>query len=260
MRGWKRYLFNFDTLIYLIIALVVIYHAVKYRGRKGIRFQGLGNNGWDISESHSFWNQRSPEFGKESRPPPKKKRVNKHEERCREIFESIYQKRFKSVRPSWLKNPVTKRNLELDGYCSDIRTPIGKGLAFEYDGAQHSEYNKHFHRSGVNEFKYQVTKDAYKDQRCKEEGVMLIRIPHFVAFEDLERYIRNKLKKKGLLPRGYVPGGSTNYRPIRKSYVPMTQSDEYEESRRQSTPSGFDISRYNWTPDKGGGFLNGLYD
>ena len=76
----------------------------------------------------------------------------------------------------------------------------GTGLAFEYDGIQHSKYNKHFHRKGPIEFVYQTKKDAYKDMVCKNKGVMLIRIPHFVVFDDLEKYIKQKLAKKRLLP------------------------------------------------------------
>lgn len=130
-----------------------------------------------------------------------KKRVNKNEERCREIFERIFNTKFVSVRPSWLKNPLTKHNLELDGYCESIVTPIGRGLAFEYDGEQHSSYTPHFHRNGKQDWHYQVLKDDIKDSICKHRKVMLIRIPSFVPYLDLERYIRQELHKRGVLPR-----------------------------------------------------------
>jgi hypothetical protein len=94
-----------------------------------------------------------------------------------------------------LKNPTTGKNLELDGFAPNIRTPMGVGLAFEYDGRQHSEYTPHFHSGGPDEFVYQAKKDFWKDRQAKERGVMLIRIPHEVAFTDLERYIRMKLAK-----------------------------------------------------------------
>jgi hypothetical protein len=130
----------------------------------------------------------------------KKKKRYKHQERCREIFEQIFHTPFKSVRPDWLKNPVSGgHNLELDGFAPDIRTPIGRGLAFEYDGAQHSKYIPRFHPNGPDDFIYQVKKDSLKDLRCKEQGVMLIRIPHFVDYSDLERYIRQKLSRAGML-------------------------------------------------------------
>jgi hypothetical protein len=133
------------------------------------------------------------------------KKINKHEEKCRIIFQVLFNQKFESVRPGWLKNPVTGRNLELDGFCPTIMTPLGRGLAFEYDGEQHSKYNKHFHRHGPDEFLYQVKKDSWKDLRCKQEGVMLIRIPHYIAYNELRPYIVRQLQKSGV----HIPGGAT---------------------------------------------------
>jgi len=75
---------------------------------------------------------------------------------------------------------------------------MGRGLAFEYDGVQHSKYNRHFHGTDKRQFIYQVKRDDWKNLRCKEEGVLLIRIPHFVAYQDLERYIGGKLRRHNL--------------------------------------------------------------
>lgn len=119
----------------------------------------------------------------------KQPKLNKHEELCRSIFEKLLNKKFPSVRPSFLKNPVTGANLELDGYCEELK------IAFEYDGEQHSKYNPHFHRNGPKEFVYQVKKDDYKTKKCKLEGITLIRIPHYVHESELEQYITRQLKK-----------------------------------------------------------------
>ncbi len=114
--------------------------------------------------------------------------VWKMQEKCRSIFEKIFNRKFPSVRPDFLKNPVTGQNLELDGYCADLK------LAFEYDGQQHSKYSPYFHKSGPKEFIYQVTKDDFKTKKCKLEGINLIRIPHYIHSEKLERYIKKQLK------------------------------------------------------------------
>nr|QBK86400.1 MAG: restriction endonuclease [Marseillevirus LCMAC102] len=189
------YLFNIDTFVILVIVVAVIYCLFTTKRKpKKFKFRGLGSSGWNVAEGSNFW-----KYGV-SRKKAKQK-LNKHEERCREIFQDIYRQKFKSIRPDWLKNPVTGKNLELDGYCANIHTSQGQGLAFEYDGSQHSTYNKHFHRNGPDEFLYQVKKDSWKDIRCKEEGVLLIRIPHFVAYEDLERYIKNKIGKLRIFPQ-----------------------------------------------------------
>ena len=120
-----------------------------------------------------------------------------YEEKCRKIFQELFKKEFKSVRPDWLKNLWTYQNLELDGYNPDIVTPIGKGLAFEYDGVQHSRFTPLFH-SCVGDFEYQVMKDSLKDEMCRDEGVILIRIPHYVCYWDLKPFIIGKLILKGV--------------------------------------------------------------
>ena len=218
---WEHFL-NIDTFVVFVIIIAVAYclYTTKLKPKK-FKFKDVEGV---MSDGKVPW-----AYGVPRQKHKKKRKLNKHEERCREIFQDIYGERFKSVRPSWLKNPITQKNLELDGFCQKIRTSIGVGLAFEYDGVQHSKYNKHFHRSGENEFLYQVKKDSFKDLRCKKEGVFLVRIPHFVAYEDLERYITNKLDKNRLLPRNYHS---------RLSYE--------KDSRQRGSSSG--------------GFLSGLYD
>ena len=120
-----------------------------------------------------------------------------YEEKCRKIFQELFKKEFKKVRPDWLKNLWTYQNLELDGYNPDIVTPKGKGLAFEYDGVQHSRFTPLFH-SCVGDFEYQVMKDSLKDEMCRDEGVLLIRIPHYVCYWHLKPFIMGKLIMKGV--------------------------------------------------------------
>ncbi len=131
------------------------------------------------------------------KPTGRKLRWNKHEERCREIFQDIFHQSFPNVRPDFLISPITGCNLELDGYCPEILTPLGKGLAFEYDGVQHAKLTPAFH-SNPYKFAYQVEKDKIKNQLCQKNKILLIRIPNFVAYHDLDRYIRTKLEQHGL--------------------------------------------------------------
>lgn len=129
----------------------------------------------------------------------KKKETGKMEKKCRAIVESIFNKSFPSVRPSWLRNPRTNKRLEIDMFNANIRTPIGKGLGFEYDGVQHSQYTPFYHRKGPHEFVDQCKRDRHKDKVCKEKGVLLIRIPSYVVEGSLEPFIRSKLKERGML-------------------------------------------------------------
>ncbi len=185
---WALTLLHIETLFIIGFIILIIYFT-WFAKLEDVDFEQLKRNFLNAEQGSSS----------ESSHRKKQPRINKHEERCREIFEEIFDTKFKSVRPNWLKNPVTNKNLELDGFAPEISTPLGRGLAFEYDGSQHSEYNKHFHRGGPQEFIYQVKKDSWKDMKCKQQGVLLVRIPHFVAFQDLERFIKQKLTREGLI-------------------------------------------------------------
>lgn len=190
----KKYIFNIDTFLVICVLSLVLYF-VYHRKKKKYKFRGLGGY-------NSTTGEIDPDYYEKSRKQVKKKKKlggSKHEDECRRIFQKLFRTKFKSVRPSWLKNPVTGKNLELDGYCPDIVTPIGKGLAFEYDGIQHAKHTPAFHKSGENEFVYQVKKDQLKNTLCKTNGIILIRIPHFVAFFDLERYIKSELDRNRII-------------------------------------------------------------
>lgn len=169
---------TFDTIFIVVIFVVFVYFVITAKKKK---YPYLGYKTTILKQKKS----------------KRTKKKYKREEKCRQIFEKIFGKKFQSIRPDWLKNPITKRNLELDGYCKDIYTPLGKGLAFEHDGEQHSRYTKYFHDS-PDQFLWQVKCDRWKDLQCKSRGILLIRIPHFIIENDLEEYIIEKLKRSGV--------------------------------------------------------------
>jgi hypothetical protein len=120
------------------------------------------------------------------------KKVNKTEEECRAIIQKIYNEEFQSLRPDFLKNPYTNKNLELDCYNARMN------LALEYNGQQHYRYTPYFHGDKKN-FYSQVHRDDWKRKKCRENGVTLVEVPYWVKSERLEEYIRHELKKKGKL-------------------------------------------------------------
>lgn len=113
----------------------------------------------------------------------------KHETRCRVIMENIFKVPFVSVRPDFLKYPKTGKNLELDVFNQDLM------LALEYDGIHHRKYTEFFHKS-EQDFIEQQERDKYKEEKCRELGITLIRVPDTVKYEELEKYIKNELDKR----------------------------------------------------------------
>ena len=108
---------------------------------------------------------------------------NMSENCCRKIFEEMFDGKFINIRPNFLKG------LELDGYNEKLK------LAFEYNGIQHYEFQKFFHRTNEN-FIAQQIRDVNKIQWCKDEGIILIIIPHQYTYKNpelLRKYIEDKL-------------------------------------------------------------------
>jgi transposase-like protein len=111
-------------------------------------------------------------------------KINKHERICHQIFESIFNTKFKqSARPNWL---CLKKGhqLHLDGFCKELQ------LAFEYNGPQHYEPG-HFNSS----FKDQQIRDEIKATRCIEHGVTLIVVPYWIKPSEMQNFIKNEYKR-----------------------------------------------------------------
>lgn len=120
-------------------------------------------------------------------PASKKKRdPKKTERRCREIVEDIFQASFPSIRPDFLKNPQTGRNMECDLFNDDLK------LCIERQGEQHTKYVEYFHRSRQ-DFEKQIYRDNLKRELLKKNGVVQIEIPYTVHYDVLDQYIPYKL-------------------------------------------------------------------
>lgn len=120
--------------------------------------------------------------------PKTKKIPKKNEQRCRLILERIFHVPFTSIRPDFLKHPVTGKNLELDGYNEQL------GLAFEYNGIQHRVYHPRFHKT-EEDFIKQQERDHWKRNKCKELGIRLLEIPDTIPYEKLGEFIVEEIRK-----------------------------------------------------------------
>lgn len=105
------------------------------------------------------------------------------QERTRIIFQTQFNKPFPSIRPDWLKNPSTGRNLELDGYCEELK------LAFEYQGRQHNSEDTEFGSDYTN----QVERDQYKVQACLEHEITLVLIDQPRSY-DVDKFLKSVAK------------------------------------------------------------------
>jgi len=90
---------------------------------------------------------------------------------CRFVFENIFNKKFPNTKPEWLLTEEGN-NMELDGFCKELN------LAFEYDGRQHKEIVKTF-KMTKSDLERRKKLDNLKDKLCKENKIILIRIPQF---------------------------------------------------------------------------------
>lgn len=94
--------------------------------------------------------------------------------------------KFKKIRPIWLKNPKTNRNLELDGYCEELK------IAIEYNGIQHYNW-PNFCSQTLDEFNKQRARDLLKYKLCVLNNVYLIHVPYTVVYSKIPYYIYLKL-------------------------------------------------------------------
>ena len=142
---------------------------------------------WECDKGHQ-WSSRLDAIKDQGSWCPKcRSTKNYYENKTRSIFERIFQKSFESVRPDFLKNPETDCNLELDGYCEELK------LAFEYDGRTHYQEwdNK---SSDMSKLQYIQKNDALKDKLCKQAGIALIRVPYWESL-NLEDFIKDKIEE-----------------------------------------------------------------
>lgn len=91
------------------------------------------------------------------------------------------------VRPKFLKNPETKRNLEYDLYDSDLK------LAIEYQGITHAEWPNYSGQT-KKQFKEQLRRDDLKLRLSDLNGVYLISVPHVVDYDSIPSFLDYYLK------------------------------------------------------------------
>lgn len=141
---------------------------------------------------------------------------------CKVIEEYLGRKVLNNIRPNFMKNPKTGRNLELDVYdpCSRI--------AVEYNGIQHGDdddddegKDEAFTGFGMSEqqFNDQKYRDRLKPFLCKNEGVKL-----FVVSYKVDSNVRVTYDKTGKQIKKYsYPTASEREKRIYNYLIPRIE-------------------------------------
>nr|QBK91583.1 MAG: restriction endonuclease [Pithovirus LCPAC302] len=113
-------------------------------------------------------------------------RISKGELKCKEALEEIFERPFYCVRPDFLKNPETGRNLELDLFNDELQ------VAVERNGIQHIKWPNYTGQSRE-DFIKQLKRDKFKLEMCDQNGIYLITVPHTVEEKDIKQFIIDNL-------------------------------------------------------------------
>lgn len=167
---------GFDILVGLSIAFIIIFGLYRLFSNKS----GSYSDKFYYNPNENINYEIKKKIPKES----------KGEVECRRVLNKIFNRPFNKDRPSFLNNPVTggNYNLELDCYDPQLK------LAVEYNGIQHYQYNKFFHRNKEH-FLNQKYRDDMKRRICKDYNITLIEVPYTIKVENIESYLINELRK-----------------------------------------------------------------
>ena len=117
----------------------------------------------------------------------------------RVYFEEIFQRKFPTIRPDWMKTKKGFR-LELDGYCEKLQ------LAFEYQGSQHYEVLSIF-ITDKEQLKERKRVDRKKVRECKKRGITLLQIPEIgreFELNDFKMFLKDMFIDNGVsIPMNY---------------------------------------------------------
>lgn len=122
--------------------------------------------------------------------PKAPKCQKKGEQLCREILEELLEPyKFPTVRPDWLKNPSTGRNLEIDCCCLELMYGV------EYDGITHRAPSAYFGTTAEDVVR-QKKNDRFKDRKCKQLGFHLTRVDDRMKKSEYRAYIIEQMPKR----------------------------------------------------------------
>lgn len=97
-------------------------------------------------------------------------------------------------RPIWCLGDKGER-LELDFYIEEL------GIAVEIQGQQHYQFTPMFHKT-YRDFIAQQQRDAAKEARCDEYGILLLEVGDQLSFDEAIQFIQEVSRQKKALNNG----------------------------------------------------------
>lgn len=176
---WNDY--GLETLAILSIIIIIVLFIYNWFTNKRGTYSERPISKFNLPPKDSFYNYRQHTV-----------RDSKLELLTKNHLETIFQKPFFKIRPEFLKNESTGRNLEIDLFNKDV------GLAVEIQGIQHYKFSPKFHLSSQ-QFIEQQERDQKKALKCRQYGIKLIEVPYYVKERDLYQFLIQKLKQEQLI-------------------------------------------------------------
>jgi hypothetical protein len=187
---YKEYWSNYGFEILSVLSLVFIFILFIYNWYTNKR-----GTYTDSSLIRNFIKQDSLTFGS----PPRDSYYNYREHTPRDSklelttkyhLEQLFRKPFYKIRPEFLKNKQTGRNLEIDLFNKELN------LAVEVQGIQHYKYSPRFHLTPKH-FEDQLQRDQDKALKCRKMGIRLIEIPYHIKENEVQAFLLKRLRYEG---------------------------------------------------------------
>lgn len=192
LRGWRGLTRDWQAVLPPIVAAPTVPRADAAGPPAGLTVERLAETASTVVTQEATDSALLNASVVDEGPPPQPVLASSGEEESRNAFEALLGVKFVKVRPAWLKNELTGRNLELDGFNAELH------LAFEHQGAQHQMYPNAFHRT-PEAFAAQVARDALKRQLAQAAGVTLLEIPGSIKRKDIRAYVQTLLVRHGYI-------------------------------------------------------------
>jgi hypothetical protein len=180
-------LFNWSTWFLITLCIIFLFWLV-YGGKQEYEFIGVQ----PLSTPKILPTYTEPLFPT-SNPVlvSNQSNSNKGEDLVAEALQDILNSHIqRNIRPSFLCNPETGKNMEIDCFCEEY------AVAVEYNGVQHYKFPSVFYKN-EKDFNDQVYRDKLKKKLCDENDIYLIVVPYWVdMFGNHDEHIKDENPNK----------------------------------------------------------------